>query len=138
MTTSSGSSKVQAFLETMQRRDLATARTFLSPDFEMTFPGKVRMKTLEELVAWGSARYQKVGKTYERFDEVQQGNVTIVYCFGTLFGNWLDGRAFEGIRFIDRFEILDGLFTRQDVWNDLAETVSALRGTNAGGSNSSG
>jgi hypothetical protein len=121
---SSGSQKVQAFLQTMQRRDLASARTFLAPGFEMTFPGKVRMHSLEELVAWGGQRYQKVGKTYERFDEVRQGDITIVYCFGTLFGIWLDGSAFEGIRFIDRFEIRDGLFIRQDVWNDLAETLS--------------
>jgi len=29
---------------------------------------------------------------------------------------------FEGIRFIDRFESRGGRFTRQDVWNDLAES----------------
>jgi hypothetical protein len=122
-----GSQKVQAFLETMQRRDLASARAYLAPDFEMTFPGKVRMGSLDELVAWGSTRYQKVGKTYERFDEVQQGEVTIVYCFGTLSGTWLNGHPFAGIRFIDRFEIRGGLFIRQDVWNDLAETVAGSR-----------
>jgi SnoaL-like domain len=122
-----GSQRVQAFLETMQRRDLAAAQVFLAPAFQMTFPGQIRMHKLEELIAWGNTRYQKVGKTYERFDEIEQGDSTIVHCFGTLFGVWLDGRPFEGIRFIDRFEIRDGLFTRQDVWNDLAETVSASR-----------
>ncbi len=30
-------------------------------------------------------------------------------------------RAFEGIRFIDRFEVTAGKITRQDVWNDIAE-----------------
>ncbi len=120
----SGSQSVQSFLEAMQGRDLVRARSFLAPGFEMTFPGKVRMKTLDELVAWGATRYQKVGKTYERFDEMQQDEITIVYCFGSLHGIWLDSRPFEGIRFIDRFEIQAGLFIRQDVWNDLAETVS--------------
>jgi len=33
----------------------------------------------------------------------------------------LDGRPFEGIRFIDRFEIQDGLIVKQDVWNDMGE-----------------
>lgn len=96
----------------------------------MTFPGKVRMKTLEELVAWSNTRYQKVSKTYERFDEVQKDDVITLYCFGTLFGAWLDGSPFEGIRFIDRFEIREGLFIRQDVWNDLAETISGAPGLN--------
>jgi len=29
---------------------------------------------------------------------------------------------FEGVRFVDRFEVAGGLLTRQDVWNDLAES----------------
>ncbi len=46
-----------------------------------------------------------------------------VYCFGTLGGEWPDGTAFDGIRFIDRFELQGGLITRQDVWNDMAEVA---------------
>ena len=45
----------------------------------------------------------------------------MVYCHGTLQGRWLDGSAFSGIRFIDRFLVQGGLLARQDVWNDLAE-----------------
>ncbi len=48
----------------------------------------------------------------------------MVYCSGTLRGVWLDGSNFEGVRFIDRFEIADGKIRRQDVWNDLAETLA--------------
>ena len=43
------------------------------------------------------------------------------YVLGTLFGEWLDGTAFEGIRFIDRFQLSEGLIVRQDVWNDMGE-----------------
>jgi hypothetical protein len=118
---------VRLFLEAMQQRDLASARQFLAPEFEMVFPGNVRLRSLEDLVAWGGTRYQKIGKTYERFDEVQLGELSIVYCFGSLSGVWLNGGPFEGIRFIDRFEIRSGLFTRQDVWNDLAEALSGSR-----------
>ena len=43
------------------------------------------------------------------------------YCFGTLAGEWPDGRAFGGIRFIDCFTVKGGLLVDQTVWNDLAE-----------------
>ena len=48
-----------------------------------------------------------------------------VYVSGTLSGEWPDGAAFTGIRFIDRFEVERGLIRCQDVWNDLAETAGA-------------
>lgn len=116
------SSLVQKFLSLMQERDLAAAARFLAPDFQMLFPGGAKLQRLDQLVQWASTRYQRVAKTYERFDECWTEDGSIVYCFGTLNGVWLDGSPFEGVRFIDRFEVVDGLFTRQDVWNDLAET----------------
>lgn len=115
------SALVRHFLERMQARDLAAAQAMLAPGFVMHFPGAAPMTRLEELVAWGKGRYQSVGKVYERFDESWGDEATVVYCSGTLYGVWLDGSAFEAIRFIDRFEVVDGLITRQDVWNDLAE-----------------
>ena len=45
---------------------------------------------------------------------------------GTLYGEWLDGTAFAESRFIDRFEMEGGLLTRQDVWNDMAETKANM------------
>ena len=45
----------------------------------------------------------------------------VVHCHGTLSGEWPDGEAFAGIRFIDRFEVQGELLHRQDVWNDLGE-----------------
>jgi hypothetical protein len=112
---------VRAFLDAMEARDLDRARGFLGAGFTMTFPGGVRMQSLEELVAWSRPRYRFVRKTYERFDACGE----TVYCFGTLSGEWLDGRAFAGIRFIDRFELSGGRLVRQDVWNDMGETRTA-------------
>lgn len=112
---------VEAFLLAMQNRDMASAQTFLHTDFCMCFPGGVQMHALQELRDWASQRYSHIAKHYERFEESWQGDVTVVFCHGTLHGQWLDGQSFEGIRFIDRMEIRDGLITRQDVWNDLAE-----------------
>lgn len=115
-----GAAVVRAYLEAMEARDLERARRFLGPSFAMTFPGDVRLHSLEALIAWAQPRYRFVRKTCERFDAMGP----VVYCFGTLGGLWPDGTPFQGIRFIDRFELAGGLIVRQDVWNDLAEVRS--------------
>jgi hypothetical protein len=111
---------VRSFLAAMESRDLETARAFLAPGMTMRFPGPVEFTALEDLVAWSKPRYRFVKKTYDGFDTVP-GEPAIVYCHGTLAGEWPDGTPFAGIRFIDRFEISGGRIQRQDVWNDLAE-----------------
>ncbi len=122
MADGTGTVLVKSFLDTMAARDLAAAKAMLAPGFAMTFPGNARFTTLEELVAWAKPRYRWVKKKYERFDEAPGAGETIVYCYGTLYGEWPDGTAFEGIRFIDRFAIRDGKLADQLVWNDLAES----------------
>lgn len=112
---------VRAFLERMEARDLSGAQAMLAGDFVMTFPGGVRMTRLADLVDWAKGRYRFVRKTYERFDVAPGAEGPTVYCFGTLAGEWLDGSAFDGIRFIDRFETAGGRLIRQDVWNDMGE-----------------
>jgi hypothetical protein len=111
---------VRSFLEAMQAREFATAQSFLAAGFSMRFPGSAPMHKLEELLDFSRSRYQRVAKSFERFEESWAGDHTVVYCSGTLYGEWPDGSAFEGIRFIDRFELADGLIRRQDVWNDLS------------------
>ena len=108
---------VRAYLAAMEARDLPVARAHLAPSFAMTFPGGIRMTALEDLIAWSAPRYRFVRKTYERFDAWGD----LCYCFGTLVGEWPDGTPFSGIRFIDRFELANGLILRQDVWNDMGE-----------------
>lgn len=112
---------VRDYLDAMEARDLSGARNLLAPGFVMVFPGDVRLETLEALVEWSRPRYQFVRKTYEHYDEAatDQPGESVVYCFGTLSGQWLDGRPFAGIRFIDRFVVRDGLLTDQKVWNDM-------------------
>jgi ketosteroid isomerase-like protein/phenylpyruvate tautomerase PptA (4-oxalocrotonate tautomerase family) len=119
---------VRHFLALMQARELPAASALLAPDFVMHFPGHTAMHTLGELVNWAKGRYNSVAKDYERFDESWGDGVTVVYCSGTLRGVWLDGSSFEGVRFIDRFEIADGKIRRQDVWNDLADTLAQSQG----------
>ncbi len=112
---------VQAFLEAVGRRDFEAAHTYLAAGFEMVFPGPKVMRRLEELPAWAASRYASITKQVERLEESWQGDRTVVFCSGTLAGRWPDGTAFEGVRFIDRFELRGGRICRQEVWNDLGE-----------------
>jgi 4-oxalocrotonate tautomerase family enzyme len=113
---------VRDFLAAMEARDLERARGFLAPGFTMHFPAAAPMHTLEELIAWARPRYRFVKKTYDGFEVASCGAAVVVYARGTLSGEWPDGTGFADIRFIDRFEIEGGRFTRQEVWNDIAET----------------
>ncbi len=109
------------YLEAMEARDLVRAESALADGFEMTFPGTAPMTSLTELIGWAKDRYRFVKKTTEAVEAFHAGGVAVVYIRGTLSGEWPDGTPFEGIRFIDRFEVLDGKITNQQVWNDLAE-----------------
>jgi hypothetical protein len=111
---------VRHFLDAMEARDLARARSYLADGFTMTFPGGERFTELEALVAWARPRYRFVRKSYERFDAGEGSQGRTVTCFGTLSGEWPDGRSFEGIRFCDWFLVRDDRLQRQEVWNDLA------------------
>ena len=114
---------VRAYLDTMEARDLARAKRFLAPGFAMTFPGNRRFTELEAMIAWAKPRYRWVKKRYDRFDAAQGSTGTHVYCFGTLYGEWNDGTAFDGIRFIDRFTVRAGKLVDQMVWNDMGEVA---------------
>lgn len=114
---------VRQFLAAMEARDLTKAQSMLADDFTMEFPGTGLMRELAELVAWAKQRYAAVAKTYQHFDVAPGEDGIAVYCFGTLHGQWLDGRPFEGIRFIDRFTVADGKILDQRVWNDMGERM---------------
>jgi 4-oxalocrotonate tautomerase family enzyme len=117
---------VLAFLEALGARELDTAQSFLAKDFSMHFPGTEPMFALQELVEWSKPRYSSIEKHLEGIEAFgSPDGATIVYCRGTLSGVWTDGSSFEGIRFIDRFELLGGEIQRQEVWNDLGEAQHA-------------
>ena len=113
---------VTAFLRLTEARDLEAASTYLGDEVTIVFPGGRTFRSLAEQVASSAGRFSRVTKTFERFDVASDAERDIVYVSGTLGGEALDGSAFEGIRFIDRFVLEDGLIVSQMVWNDLAES----------------
>lgn len=111
-----------SLLHALERRDLDAASAQLAPGFQMVFPGPARFTDLASMVEAAKGRYQRVAKLVEGVDVLEGEAVTVVYVRGTLYGVNLHGVPFEGVRFVDRFELVGNRFTRQDVWNDLAES----------------
>jgi len=118
---------VTHYLEAMEARDLDVARGFLAKDVEMVFPGGRRLSSPEQVFANSGRRYQRVAKCIKDIDVIEADRGTVVYCFGTLYGEWTNGQPFEGIRFIDRFVVVDGKIVSQEVWNDTGESQSTGR-----------
>lgn len=112
---------VKTYLAAMQRRDCTAASDCLTEGAVLTFPGGVRREGAAAIAAGSASRYRRIGKTVEAWEVSRQDDVWVVYCRGTLFGEWPDGTAFSGIRFIDRFEVDGRGIRRQDVWNDAGE-----------------
>jgi hypothetical protein len=114
---------VDAYLQANEDRDLDAAEQFLAPGTVLQFPGGVEYHSLADLVdapklyAW----VRKHRDTYAVATEVGQTTVTSI---GRLYGEWLDGTPFDGIRYVDVFVVEDGLITSQRVWNDLREPSS--------------
>ena len=117
---------VRAFLAALQARDVEAAQRHLAPDARIVVPGGRVVGSVREIVANSGARYRAIGKAIERFDVVASADKVVVYCLGTLRGTWQDGTAFQGIRFVDRFELRDGRIVLQEVWNDAAEHRARL------------
>ncbi|NIV50293.1 MAG: DUF4440 domain-containing protein, partial [Gammaproteobacteria bacterium] len=113
---------VERFLRLVEARDLEEAGRYLAPGVTITFPGGRRFADLNEQVASSAQRFKSVRKDIETFDVVDGDTGTVVYVFGTLEGEALDGSAFSGVRFIDRFVLVDGRIVDQRVWNDMAES----------------
>jgi hypothetical protein len=112
-------SLVRDYLEAWADRDLPRAKSFLAESFTMVYPGDARFVRLEDLAAQMAQHYRRVRKRFERFDELPTPEGSVVYCFGTLYGEFADGRPFEDVRFIDRFTVKDGRLVDHRVWNDL-------------------
>ena len=117
---------VRAFLAALQARDVEAAQRYLAPKARIVVPGGRVVESVRDIVANSGNRYRTIGKAIERVDAVASVHNVVVYCLGTLHGEWPDGRTFEGIRFVDRFELRDGRIELQEVWNDAAEHRARL------------
>ena len=116
---------VEEFLDASMIPDPVRARTYMAPDVKITFTGGRKFNDPAGTAAFNAARYRVVKKKFERTDVVAGGTdeESIVYNTGTLYGQWPNGDAFEGNRYVDRFVVRHGKIVRMDVWNDSAEIL---------------
>lgn len=122
---------VERFLEASMIPDPEAAAVFISPELDITFTGGRKYKHPRETAAFNAKRYKWVKKRFERTDVVPGTSETIVYNIGTLHGEWPDGTAFEGNRYVDRFVVRGGKIVKMDVWNDSAERLLTRHGIDA-------
>lgn len=119
---------VQAYLEASMVPDPERAARYMQPGAPITFTGGRLSDHPSGPSGFNAMRYRWVKKRMERFDVSPAEGETIVYSVGTLYGEWPDGTAFEGNRYVDRFVVRDGLIVKMDVWNDSAERILQQRG----------
>ena len=122
-----GGKLVWDFLSLFAARRYAEANAFLAPGCAMLFPGGTVFSDCTDLPKRSSTMYRWVKKEFERIDEFEAENGTVVYNYGGLRGEWADGTPFAGIRYIDRFLIRDGRIVDQKVWNDLAVAIAIAK-----------
>lgn len=110
---------VEEFFERMSdpdRRD--TVGELFADDAVVRFPGGEfeGAAAATEMLAFLAPRYEWVDKTFDRWIATGPHVVSI----GTLYGVNNDGDEFEGVRYVDVYEVVGGEIERLDVYNDLA------------------
>ena len=125
---------VNEFLRLIMIPDPVAASQYKAADMQILFTGKRAMSEPAECTKFNASRYKWVKKRIERTETVlfnpdaDKAGDTVVYSLGTLYGEWPDGTAFEGNRYVDRYVVRDGLITHMDVWNDSAEWMLVRAG----------
>jgi ketosteroid isomerase-like protein len=99
-----------------ERRD--TIGELLADDVVITIPDQhfEGPNAAAELLDAFGGRYEWAAKRFDRWHETP----TVAVSQGTLYGVDDDGEDFEGVRYVDVFEVEDGLLVQWDIYNDLA------------------
>ncbi|UES40029.1 nuclear transport factor 2 family protein [Roseibium aggregatum] len=122
---------VREYLDASMKPDPDLAATYVADDVTITFTGGRVFNHPSGPTGFNAKRYNWVKKKMDRFDVARGADGVVVYSVGTLYGEWPDGTAFEGNRYVDRFEVNDGKITKMDVWNDSAERILTRMGIEA-------
>jgi hypothetical protein len=125
---------VNEFLRLVMIPDPTAASRYTAPDLQIVFTGKRVMSAPSECAQFNASRYKWVKKNIERTEVVTPDSQalargeTTIYSLGTLYGEWPDGTAFHGNRFVDRYVVRQGLISHMSVWNDSAEWLLVRAG----------
>ena len=108
------------FLAAQAARDVEAARPIAAGDFAVVSPGG-RRTGLDALFERLRGAYRSLEKIAEAQDVATTGDAVVVYTHGTMVGERADGTRFEGVRFLDRITVRDGLVVTQEIWNDFGQ-----------------
>ena len=104
----SAAHRVLTYLRVMEARDLGAAKAMVASSFHMVFPGDCHFNRIEDLIVYGKDRQGTALKAFDRFEETEAADGTVVYAWGTLYGKKVDGQTdYRDIRFVDRFVMQD-------------------------------
>jgi ketosteroid isomerase-like protein len=109
---------VEEFFERMGDDRRETIDELFADDAVITLPGaRFEGPTApDDFLAFLAPRYERAAKEFDRW---LVSNSTVV-SIGTLYGVDNGGETFEGVRYVDVYEVSDGRIRRLDIWNDLA------------------
>lgn len=110
---------VEEFFDRMADDDRrGTVDDLFSPEATITLPGAAfeGSDAPAEFLAFLEPRYGWAAKEFDRW--IASGSHVV--SLGTLYGVDTDGERFEDVRYVDVYEVRDGLIRRLDVFNDLA------------------
>src|SRR4026209_1552948 len=99
---------VEEYLRIHMIPDPETARKLhCAPEMEIRFTGNRLMHDPAEATAFNKGRYKVLKKKFRPTPGGAGGTAeeTIVYQTGHLYGEWPDGTAFEGNRYVDRYVV---------------------------------
>lgn len=109
---------VEEFFERMGDERRSTVDELFADTAIITVPGEQfsGQGTANEFLNFLAPRYEWAAKEFDRW--IVQDDTVI--STGTLYGVDNDGNEFEDVRYVDIYEVTDGLITRMDIYNDLA------------------
>lgn len=104
-----------ARMESDEERD--TVGELFADDAVVRLPGETfeGPDAPESFLAFLEPRYEWVAKEFDRW----YVDDTAAVSAGTLYGVDTDGESFEGVRYVDVYEVEDGEIVLLDVYNDL-------------------
>lgn len=111
-------STVEEFFARMEDERRGTVGELFADDAVITLPGATfeGPDAVAEFLAHLTPRYDWAAKEFDRWIETE----TEVVSIGTLYGVDNAGEEFSDVRYVDVYEVADGLVRRVDIWNDLA------------------
>lgn len=109
------------FIDAVHRGDAQAARCTLAPTYELIFPGPTSFTDVGLIFEWFAKRYSFARYRYGHMEVIESPERMVVYAAGSVEGTLLSGAHFDGVRYIDRFDIVAGKIARKEVWTDMAD-----------------